>query len=73
MTRTLAQIETALDANRLRVRMPNGNLWNVRRNGKTKLWKTRPDDFVVPIKYGFKSYGHITPLSINSDELVILD
>lgn len=32
-----------------------------RRNGKTQVWKTRPDDFRVPIKYGLYSYGEITP------------
>ncbi len=32
-----------------------------RRNGKTKLWKTRPDSFRVPIKRGlYGPYGYIT-------------
>lgn len=30
-----------------------------RRNGQTKLWKTRPDHFRVPIKYGLYGYGYI--------------
>lgn len=30
-----------------------------RRNGRTKLWKTRPDDFEVPIKHGLRNYGYI--------------
>ena len=30
-----------------------------RRNGKTKLWKTRPNDFRVPVKYGLYVYGQI--------------
>lgn len=25
-----------------------------RRNGQTKTWKTRPNDFQVPVKYGFR-------------------
>ena len=31
-----------------------------RRNGKTQTWKTRPNDFCLPIKYGLYSYGHMT-------------
>ena len=32
-----------------------------RRNGKTKLWKTRPTEFQVPIKHGLRAYAYITP------------
>lgn len=32
---------------------------NWRRNGKTKVWKTRPDEFKIPIKHGMYSYGYI--------------
>lgn len=31
-----------------------------RRNGQTQIWKTRPDHFRVPIKYGMYSYHEIT-------------
>ena len=31
-----------------------------RRNGRTKLWKTRPDAFRIPVKYGWWDYGYIT-------------
>lgn len=31
-----------------------------RRNGVTQTWKTRPDHFRVPVKYGFKGYAEIT-------------
>lgn len=30
-----------------------------RRNGATQLWKTRPADFRVPVKYGLYAYGQI--------------
>ena len=30
----------------------NGTALKVRRSGKTKLWKTRPNDFRIPCKYG---------------------
>ena len=31
-----------------------------RRNGKTKLWVTRPDEFRLPIKHGLYNYAYIT-------------
>ena len=36
----------------------------VRRNGATKLWKTRPGDFKIPIKYGLYQHGYITPENV---------
>lgn len=33
----------------------------VRVSGKTKTWKTRPDDFKVPVKYGLYQSGYIEP------------
>lgn len=30
-----------------------------RRNGATKTWKTRPQEFSVPVKYGMRDYTHI--------------
>jgi hypothetical protein len=32
----------------------------VRRNGQTKTWKTRPGEFRIPVKYGFKECFYIT-------------
>jgi len=32
----------------------------VRRNGKTQTWKTRPNDFKIPVKYGLYEYTYIT-------------
>lgn len=34
-----------------------------RRNGQTQIWVTRPEDFRVPIKYGLKEFGQITPVN----------
>jgi hypothetical protein len=31
-----------------------------RRNGSTQTWKTRPEDFRIPVKYGMYDYGQIT-------------
>lgn len=69
---TKLEIENALDANRLRARMSNGNLWQVRRNGRTQTWKTRPNDFRIPIKIGFRQYGEIDHNNLNSPELVVV-
>lgn len=30
-----------------------------RRNGQTKLWKTRPNDFRIPIKHGLHAYSYL--------------
>ena len=32
--------------------------WRI--NGKTKVWKTRPDDFEVPLKYGMYDHGYLS-------------
>jgi hypothetical protein len=33
---------------------------NWRVNGKCKTWKTRPEEFKLPIKHGLYSYGYLT-------------
>ena len=30
--------------------------YNWRRNGRTQIWKSRPDDFSIPLKYGLYEY-----------------
>jgi hypothetical protein len=37
-----------------------------RRNGQTKTWKTMTEGFILPVKYGLRSYYGIT--DINADE-----
>lgn len=32
----------------------------VRANGKCQVWKTRPNEFRLPVKYGLYEYGEIT-------------
>jgi hypothetical protein len=44
---------------------PNGTCYVHRRNGATQTWKTRPGDFRIPVKYGLKGYGNITPANID--------
>jgi len=65
------EIETALDEGRLKLRQPDGKLWQVRRNGATQTWKTRPGEFRIPVKTGYASYGSITNHNFNIDDLVI--
>lgn len=36
------------------------NIFTWRRNGKLKLWKTRPGKFSLPIAYGFYEHGYLT-------------
>ena len=37
-----------------------GALTTARRNGRTQTWKTRPGEFRIPVKIGFKGHGEIT-------------
>ncbi len=34
--------------------------YQVRANGKCQTWKTRPNDYKLPIRFGFKGRGYIT-------------
>ena len=45
-----------------------GNPVVCRANGKCQTWKTRPNDFKLPVKYGLYQYFYITPE--NADEWV---
>lgn len=51
---TRHDLESALDSGRLEVQWQNGKWYAVRRNGRTKLWKTRPEWFRIPCKSGFR-------------------
>ncbi len=57
---TLQEIEAALKAGEI-TWCSAGNPWMVRRNGVTKTWKTRPDEYKIPVKVGFRNYAYITP------------
>lgn len=65
-TNDRSRIEAALDAGKLFVRMRNGNFWQARRNGKTQLWKTRPDDFRIPAKAGLRTTFQITEADLST-------
>ena len=34
------------------------NTW--RRSGRTNVWKTKPDKFLVPVKFGLHRYGYVS-------------
>jgi photosystem II stability/assembly factor-like uncharacterized protein len=63
-TYSLEEIERALAQGLLKVLAPNGNFWSTRRNGATQTWKTRPGEYRIPLKAGFRSYGEITHKTI---------
>ena len=45
------------------IKNADGTPARCRVNGKCKTWKTRPDDFRLPVKYGLKQCFYITPLN----------
>jgi hypothetical protein len=57
---TLQYIENSLYNHTVWARMNSGRYWVLRRNGKTQTWKTRPNDYRIPVKCGLKSCGEIT-------------
>ncbi len=63
---TMETIEKALDERRLECAMLSGRWWKLRRNGKTKTWKTRPGEFRIPVKAGLRSCAYITHYNMNS-------
>lgn len=63
---TREELEAALDSGTLWAQMRMGNWWRLRRNGKTKLWKTHPNAFSVPAKAGLKSCCRLEPADLNN-------
>lgn len=61
---------TALTANHFwhrTVKYADGRTaYQARRNGATKTWRSRPGEFRIPIKIGFRDYGYID--NRNADE-----
>ena len=61
MTPMQAKTENNFHAYCILLMGPRGGLKfyieNWRRMGRTKLWKTRPDEFRIPIKHGMYGYG----------------
>ena len=57
---TVEQANHAIDHGLVWARMSRGELWQCRRNGATKTWKTRPGEFRIPVKAGFSACGELT-------------
>ncbi len=70
---TRETIEKALDAGRLEVKMNSGRWWRMRRNGMTKIWKTRPSEFRIPVMMGLREFGYINQDNMNSGYLREVD
>lgn len=68
----LDELEHALDQGRLYLKEDEQHMYKLRRNGKTKTWKTRPNDFRIPVKYKFNKYGVIDHRNANTPALYIL-
>ena len=56
---TLGDIEEALDAGHLWYMALPHVYWQLRRNGRTQVWKTRPGHFSIPVKWGFRFAGRV--------------
>jgi hypothetical protein len=56
-------IEGALERGQLWAAIANGRYWLLRRNGKTQLWKTKPNAFSIPVKAGLKTCARIDQAS----------
>jgi len=62
---TRQEAETALDNGTLEVLIHRGVYWRARRNGATKTWKTRPNEWRIPIKAGLRSHAYLSDLTVN--------
>lgn len=60
ITKEIAMIATLFFSTTMKNKDRDKTPLRVRRNGKTQVWKTRPNDFRVPVKYGLYEYGNIT-------------
>lgn len=46
-----------------RFKNSDGTPMRCRVNGRCQTWKTRPDDFKLPVKYGLKTCFYIDPIN----------
>jgi hypothetical protein len=72
ITRQQALVEPEFHTNRCaRVVGPRGGVQitqqRVRRNGMTQTWKTRPDEWRIPVKYGIAARGQFSIFSRDAD------
>ena len=60
---TKDQALTANNFEHASLKNADGTPLRARRNGATKVWKTKPLDFKIPFKHGLFIYGHITQIN----------
>jgi hypothetical protein len=60
MTVTKEQAMTKRDFEHTTLRDSQGNWVRCRATGKCQTWKTRPEDFKLPVKYGLRDSFYIT-------------
>jgi hypothetical protein len=63
---TQLELEAALDAGKLEVRMSHGKWWKARRNGKTKSALPGPA-WYIPCKIGFNEFMRLTQVDIDKE------
>jgi hypothetical protein len=59
-TLSLVRIERALHDDLVKAIGYGRRPWVVRKNGRTRTWKTRPGQFSIPVKIGLSKYDRIT-------------
>jgi hypothetical protein len=59
--------EQSLAAGNVYVHVGGGRYWLARRDGKTKFWKTRPLEWVVPIKMGYRDHARVSHIDFHTD------
>lgn len=60
MNITRRNIDELLDKGVLQCHMRSGNWWNIRRRGRTKIWKKDGMRIRIPFKMWLYGYGSIT-------------
>ena len=54
------RLECAVTYGKTGKAQPRASIFEWRRNGATKTWKTRPNEYRIPVKYGIRDYRYIT-------------
>lgn len=70
---TRDNVDALLDAGKLYACMRNGNWWQLRRNGKTRTWKTDASRVYIPVKAGLRVTYAITETDFRSVNLTALN
>lgn len=52
----LERIERELDLGWLFMQLKDGRWWKLHRAGKTKTWKRRKKQFIIPVRVGYQLY-----------------